>query len=122
MGHLELTLLQREHIGCIPWTQGHLYKVMHASKSANTIKLMLLIELHHHLSYIAPLSAHKLVQNGAIIRIELDPDLQKADYDACIYAQATRLPVPKVRISPSAQHFGDEIHTDVWGPSPIATH
>jgi hypothetical protein len=30
-------------------------------------------------------------------------------------------PVPKVRISPPAQHFGDEIHTDVWGPSPIAT-
>jgi transposase InsO family protein len=29
--------------------------------------------------------------------------------------------VPKVRISPPAQHFGDEIHTDVWGPSPIAT-
>jgi hypothetical protein len=30
--------------------------------------------------------------------------------------------VPKVRISPPAQHFGDEIHTDVWGPSLIATH
>jgi transposase InsO family protein len=29
--------------------------------------------------------------------------------------------VPKVRISPPAQHFGDEIHTDVWGPSPITT-
>jgi hypothetical protein len=31
------------------------------------------------------------------------------------------LPIPKVRISPPAQAFGDEIHTDVWGPATIST-
>jgi hypothetical protein len=41
--------------------------------------------------------------------------------DTCIYAHATRLPIPKVRISPPARNFGDEIHTDVWGPATIAT-
>jgi hypothetical protein len=120
-GYLELTSLQGEHIGHIPWTQGCLYKVVHVLESTNTVESMLLMELHCHLGHIAPLSACKLVQNSAIIGIELDPDSQEADCDACIYARATRLPVPKVRISPPAQHFGDEIHTDVWGPSPIAT-
>src|SRR5712691_7622239 len=40
---------------------------------------------------------------------------------AGFFARATRLSVPTVRISPPAQHFGDEIHTDVWGPASIAT-
>jgi transposase InsO family protein len=120
-GHLKLTSLQGECIGRIPRTQGHLYKVVHASESANAVESMSLMELHHRLGHIAPSSARKLVQNGTIVRIELDPDSQKADCDAYIYARATRLPVPKVRISPPAQHFGDEIHTDVWGPSPITT-
>ena len=31
------------------------------------------------------------------------------------------MPIPKVRISPPAQNFGDEIHTDLWGPSTITT-
>jgi hypothetical protein len=52
----------------------------------NAIELMSLMELHRHLGHIAPLSAHKLVQNSAIAGIELDPDLQEADCDACIYA------------------------------------
>ncbi len=29
--------------------------------------------------------------------------------------------MPKVRISPPAQNFGDEVHTDVWGPSSTPT-
>jgi len=31
------------------------------------------------------------------------------------------LPVPKIRISLPAENFGDEMHTNVWGPAPIAT-
>ena len=42
--------------------------------------------------------------------------------DACIFAHATRQPVPKVQISPPAQHFGDKIHTNVWGPSSTPMH
>ena len=42
--------------------------------------------------------------------------------NACLYAHATRKPIPSVRIRPLAQSFEDEIHTDVWGPSRTATH
>jgi hypothetical protein len=85
-GYLELTSPQGEHIGRIPRTQGRLYKVMHMLESMNTIELMSLMELHRCLGHIAPSSARKLIQNSAIIGIELDPDLQEADCNACIYA------------------------------------
>jgi hypothetical protein len=83
-GHLELTSPEGEHIGRIPRTQGCLYKVVHASESVNAVKSMLLMELHRCLGHIAPLSACKLVQNSAIIGIELDPDSQEADCNACM--------------------------------------
>jgi len=78
------------------------------------------MELHRRLGHIAVESARKLVTSGAIVGVELDPGSQEADCNACIFARATRLPIPKVRISPLAQNFRDEVHTDVWGPSTIS--
>ena len=80
------------------------------------------MELHKRLGHIAVASARKLVESGAVTGIELDPNSQEHDCDACLYARATRLPIPKPQISKPADHFGDEIHTDVWGPVAIATH
>jgi hypothetical protein len=80
-----------------------------------------IMELHRRMGHIAASSARKLVESGAVVGIELDPGTQEADCDACIYACATRLPISKVRISPPAQNFGDKIHTDVWGPSPVTS-
>ena len=45
-GHLELTSPQGERIGRIPWTQGHLYKVVHAQDSANAVEPVSIMELH----------------------------------------------------------------------------
>ena len=39
----------------------------------------------------------------------------------CIVACATRKPIPKVCVGPQALHFGEEIHTDIWGPSPVTS-
>jgi transposase InsO family protein len=120
-GSMELTSPQGERVGRIPRTPGRLYKVVHALDSANAVEPVSAMELHRRLGHIAVNNARKLVTSGAITGIELDPDAPDADCDACIFARATRLPVPKVRISPPAQNFGDEIHTDVWGPSTIQT-
>ena len=120
-GHMELMSPQGERVGRIPRTPGRLYKVVHALDSANAVETISVMELHRRLGHIAAENARKLVISGAITGVELDSDSQVTDCDACIYARATRLPVPTVRISPPAQNFGDEIHTDVWGPAPIAT-
>jgi transposase InsO family protein len=99
----------------------HLYKVAHAPESAHAVELVSVMELHRRMGHIAVASARKLVESGAITGVELDPNSQEHDCDACIFARATCLPVPKVRISTPAQRFGDEIHTDVWGPASIST-
>ena len=118
---LELTSPEGEHIGRIPHTQGHLYKIVHVLDSANTAEPVLVMELHHHLGHIAVSSACKLVESGTVVGVKLDPGSQEGDCDACVYVHTTCLPVPKVRISPPAQNFGDKVHTDVWGPTSIAT-
>ena len=79
------------------------------------------MELHHHMGHIAVNSTRKLVESGAITGVELDPNSQEHDCNACIFARATHLPVPKVRVSLPAQRFGDEIHTNVWGPASLST-
>ena len=118
---LELTLPQGERIGCIPCTQGCLYKIVHVLDSANAAEPVLVMELHCHLGHIAVSSACKLVESSTVVGVEPDTGSQEGDCDACVYACATHLPVPKVRISPLAQNFGDEVHTNVWGPTSVAT-
>ena len=39
----------------------------------------------------------------------------------CTYAKMTHKPVPKERSGKHANVPGGEVHTDVWGPSPIQT-
>ena len=120
-GHLELTSLQGKRVSCISWTLGQLYKVIHTLDSANIIEPILVMELHRCLGHIAVKSAHKLVTSSTIVGIELDLESKCTDCDACIFAHTTCHPIPKVRISLPAQNFGDEIHTNVWEPSLIAT-
>jgi hypothetical protein len=120
-GHLDLTSPHGVRIGHIPRTQGCLYKVVHALDSASAVEPVSLMELHRRLGHIAVASARKLVTSGAVVGVELDTESTETECDACIFARATRLPISKIRISPPAQNFGDEIHTDVWGPAKIPT-
>jgi hypothetical protein len=119
-GCLQITSPCREQIADITCTR-HLYRVKHSLESAHVAKLMSSMELHHHLRHISVISAHKLTQSGAVKGIKLDPNASKTDCEACIFARATCLPIYKPRVSIPAQSFGDEVHTDIWGPAPIST-
>ena len=119
--HLELTSPKGEQVSCIPYMQGHLYKIVHALDSANAVELVSVMEWHCCLGHIVVKNAHKLIESGAVIRIKLDPSSQEGDCDVCIFIHATCLPVPKVQISSPAPNFGDKVHTDVWGLATIAT-
>jgi hypothetical protein len=120
-GHLDINAPHGQKIGRVVCTPRRLYHVVHTPESANTIELLSIMELHHCLGHIAAASARKLVESGAITGVKLDPMSKESNCDACTFARATRLPISKVRISPPAQSFGEEIHTDVWGPSSIVT-
>ena len=120
-GHLELFAPGGERIARIPQTSRGLYRVTHAEEEAHVVETITLMELHRRMGHIAPSSARALVEKGLISGIKLDPDSREAPCDACLFARATRKPVPKARIGPRAQQFGEEVHTDVWGPCSVAS-
>jgi hypothetical protein len=55
------------------------------------------------------------------VRLELSADGTPFFCESCIHAKATRKPVTKVRGGERAKRFGDEIHSNLWGPAPVAT-
>ena len=120
-GYLEILDPDGQRLGQVIRTPRKLYRVNHASESVNAVEVLTLMELHRRLGHIATSSARKLVESGAITGVKLDSSSKESPCDACIFSHATRHAIPKVRISPPAQNFGDEVHTDVWGPSRTPT-
>jgi len=120
-GRLRITSLRGDSVTEIPRNARRLYKVIHILESANAAELVSAMELHRRLGHISVASACKLVQSGAVKGIKLDPNAPEMDCEACIYARATRVLMSKPRISVPAQSFGDEVHTDVWGPASTST-
>ena len=104
-GHLEIFSLHGERVGCVVQTAHGLYRVKHSPDLANAVELLSVMELHRRLGHIAAASACKLVESRAVIGVQLDPNSQEAECDACIFAHATCQPIPCVCISPPAQHF-----------------
>jgi len=120
-GCLHITSLHGNSVTEILCSVCHLYKVIHILESANAAKLISAMELHRCLGHISVASACKLVQNGAIKGIKLDPNVPEMDCKVCIYARATHVPMSKPCISIPSQNFRDEVHTDIWGPASTST-
>jgi hypothetical protein len=75
------------------------------------------------MGHISPETAEKLVARGFITGIKLDvsPTGDPFFCESCVYAKTTHKPVPKVREGNHTSAFGDEVHSDLWGPSPVET-
>ena len=106
-----------EHVGKIPKTSKSLYWVQHErGEEANLAKEVLTIDkLHCWLGHISPKSAQKLVQNGFVTGLWLDPTSDTDIFcESCVYVKATRKLVSKTREGKHATEFGGEIHSDGW--------
>jgi hypothetical protein len=90
----------------------HNNRVSH-EEGGYAVEVISVMELHRCMGHIAPTSTCKLIEDGLVTRIMLDPKLCEEHCDACIYVCVTHQPVPKVRVSEQASHFGDEIHTNI---------
>jgi hypothetical protein len=119
--NIEITLPKGTLVARIPWTTHRLYCVMH-EEGAYTVEVVSIMELHRHMGHIAPASACRLIKDGLVTSLALDPDSKEEHCNVCIYMHATHQPVPKLRISEQASDFGDEVHTNVWGPAPMSAH
>jgi len=109
-------------IGLFPKWEG-LYKVdthLRDSTSVSSLDTSLSIEdAHRLLGHISPDAVKQLCKDGLITGFTLNHNTEIAACNSCAYAKLTRKPVPKERSGKRADSPGAEIHTDVWGPSPV---
>ena len=101
-----------------------LYRVKHQSKAfagaAQTAQMLSMEELHHHLSHISPAMILEMLSKGMVEGIKLDP-VHETMGQSCENVKATRKPIGNICGPRCHEHFGDEVHSDVWGPTPVQT-
>ena len=110
-------------IGNIPASARGLLKVEHSYLAADStpVEQINIHELHRHLGHMPANAIHALIQNQTIKGIQLIDNGSPIICDSCEYAKMTHKVILKECKAPPAKHFSDEVHTDLWGPSPIAS-
>jgi hypothetical protein len=73
------------------------------------------------MGHIAPEAAKHMIYSGAVEGIKIDNSANLKSCNSCEYAKATRKPIQKAREMSYASAFGEEIHSDLWGPSSVQT-
>jgi hypothetical protein len=88
---------------------------------AAALETITLDQLHKRMGHISPKVARHMVMKGFATGVRLENDgPQDIFCESCIYAKATRKPVPKERQEGSrAKVFGEVVHSDLWGPAPV---
>ena len=100
--------------GC---TQNTLYAGL-----ANKTRPLSIEEIHMWLGHIAPSSIREMLKDEAIVSVTLNSTHPiMGTCDTCKYAKLTCKPIGKIREPLRYGKLGDEIHTDLWGPSPVQT-
>jgi hypothetical protein len=79
-------------------------------------------QLHRRMGHISPGIAKKLVSEGFVTGVRLVSTADAEFFcESCVYAKATRKSIPKAHEGERAKKFGDEVHSDLWGPAPVET-
>ena len=79
-------------------------------------------EIHERLGHIAPDSIRQMIQDGTVTGITLDEAHKlMGTCDSCEYVKLMCKPRGKLRDPLRQSNLGDEVHTDLWGPSPVQT-
>ena len=104
--------------------QNGLYKVVHQQSehagAAGEVTISL-EEMHRRMGHVAPSSIKQMVAEKAFTGPSIDDSADLRLCQSCEYGKATRKPISSVRQSRRATKFGEEIHSDLWGPSPVRT-
>ena len=111
-----------EKVGEVLRALRKVYRVEHVVGEAGTSKKVLSLDRFHRcMGHISFETAKTLINNKLVtgVRLEYTPSSQKLFCESCIYAKATRKSVPKAREGESASELGGEVHSDLWGKSPV---
>ncbi|KAH9990731.1 hypothetical protein BJV77DRAFT_921656, partial [Russula vinacea] len=110
-------------IGSVPAGATGLHKVDHAfsaitSAAATTEEPVDILTLHRWLGHLSADSIRTLLRANAVTGVHVIDSFPPFVCDSCEHAKTTRKVIQKEHQAPPARAFGDEVHTDVWGPSP----
>jgi len=109
-------------IGEVQRTTRKAYKVEHEEGMANAAEETLTLEqLHCRMGHASIQVIRDLIRHGMVtgLRLEYTPTGTPFFCESCVYGKATRKSVPKIREGERATVFGGEIHSDLWGKSPV---
>ena len=76
-----------------------------------------ILTLHHRLGHLSADSICTLLHANAVTGVHVIDSFPPFVCDSCEHAKTTRNVIQKERQAPPVRAFGDEVHTDVWGPS-----
>jgi hypothetical protein len=108
-------------IGEVPKSSSGLYHVEHETDTANAIKFITLDKFHHRMGHISPEIARRLIARGFVTGVKLNNSPAELTFcESCIYAKATCKSIPKVCQGECTKEIGGEVHSDIWGPAPVA--
>jgi hypothetical protein len=72
------------------------------------------------MAHVAPSAIQEMLSKGMIDSVQLNPKHETmSQCEACELAKATRKPIGKEREPKRQENLGDEVHTDLWGPSQV---
>ena len=105
-------------IGSVPAGLNGLFKVDHVLSATVLDEPMDILMLHRKLGHISVNAICGLICSNAITGLHVINNLPPFTCDSCEYAKTMHKAIKKEREAPPAQAFSEEVHTDVWGPSP----
>jgi transposase InsO family protein len=108
-------------IGRIPASTNGLYRVDHPITAAAAQEQIDILTVHQRLGHISADSIRLLTRANAVTGLQPIDFSTPFSCDSCEHAKTTRKIIRKHTTTPRAEAFGDEVHTDVWGPAPIST-
>ena len=82
-------------------------------------EVVTLKELHHWMGHVTPMAMKHMLDDGAIDRVELDGSSTLSSCKSCKYARMTQRPIKHTWVEPRVSAFGKEIHSNMWGKSPV---
>ena len=84
-------------------------------------EVVTLEELHRWMGHIAPMAVKHMLDDSAVDGAKLNGSSTLSSCESCKYAKMTQRPIKCARVEPRASAFGEEIHSNVWGKSPVMT-
>lgn len=116
-------ITDKEQIGKIREKKG-LYQVymIHLGEeagAAGTRESLSINELHHCLGLVSRECAKLLITKGLVEGVTLDKKSEPTICESCECAKGTRKVVVKVREGEGCKAISEEVHLDLWGPSPV---